>query len=1191
MRSVCGFLFLYICIFSSCKKKEPLFQLVDAGESGIDFNNQIIESDSVNILDVSNIYNGGGVGIGDFNKDGLEDVYFTGNKVSNKLYLNKGNFKFQDITNEAAVTGNGKWCRGVSVIDINNDGWLDMYVSVTLSIDSNQRKNLLYINQGADKNGVPHFKEMAAEYGLADTSYSTMASFFDYDNDGDLDMYLVVNEISDPRTPNIFHPLNKDSSFQNSSRLYRNDWNSSLKHGVFSNVSKQAGISADGYGHTATITDINKDGWKDIYVTNDYLPNDLLWINNHDGTFTEHLSDYFKHTSFNAMGNDIADINNDGLMDVVTLDMNPKDNYRKKEMMKANSYQTYQNSDQFGYNYQYVRNTLQLNQGPRMKQNDSIGAPIFSEIAFYSGMAETDWSWTPLLADFDNDGNRDLMVTNGFPRDVTDNEFIMFRNTAYAVASKSQLLGQIPEVKIHNYAFKNNANLTFSDVSENWGITMPTFSNGAAYVDLDNDGDLDFVVNNINDKASVYRNNERDQNKDSSHYLQIKLTGDSLNKAGIGAWVELHYDHGKQQVWENTPYKGYLSTVQDIGHFGLNNIKGIDSIIVKWPNGKTQLLQHVNADQLLQINISTALQDTLGSKEVFAMHTLFKEVTDSVGIHYMHQQYDFVDFNIQKLLPHKLSEYGPALAVGDIDGNGLDDIITGGAAGYSAQLFLQQPGGNKFTQKSLLPAAISKHGDDMGLLLFDADGDGDQDLYIAGGGYGNQPGSQSYQDKFYVNNGKGNYSLDSFALPNNLTSKFCVRAIDYDKDGDLDLFIAGRVDPWSYPKPVSSFIYRNDSKDGLIKFTDVTNEAAKDLKNIGLVCDALFTDFDNDGWPDLVLAGEWMPVTFLKNDKGVFKNITTTTGISNQLGWWNTIVAGDFDNDGDIDYAVGNAGQNTFYKASDQYPISIYAKDFDNNGSYDAFPTLWLPTSQLDQTKKEYPAQTRDDIIKQMIGMRTKFQNYKSYATATVDQLFTQDQLFGALRLKANNLQSSYLRNDGQGKFTMTALPVAAQLSVLNGMVADDFDGDGNLDILINGNDYGTEVSVGRYDALNGLMLKGKGDGSFEAQSILQSGIYIPGNGKALAKLRSSNGQYLVAATQNRGAMKMYALKATNKLYALQPDDFSAEIKLKNGKIQRQEFYYGSSFLSQSARFLTISNNIAAVTIFTIKGVSRKIDF
>jgi hypothetical protein len=698
------------------------------------------------------------------------------------------------------------------------------------------------------------------------------------------------------------------------------------------------------------------------------------------------------------------------------------------------------------------------------------------------------------------------------------------------------------------------------------------------------------VVNNINDEASVYRNNEREQNKDSSHYLQVKLTGDTLNKAGLGAWVELHYDHGKQQVWENTPYRGYLSTVQDIGHFGLGKVKTIDSVIVKWQNGKTQLLQHVNADQLLQINIATAVQGPAESKPIFATNNLFKEITDSAGIHYLHQQNDFVDFNIQKLLPHKLSEYGPALAVGDVDGNGMDDMITGGAAAYSAQVFLQQPG-NRFIQKALLSNTAGKLTDDMGLLLFDADGDGDQDLYIAGGGYQNPSGSAAYQDKLYMNDGKGNYTGDSLALPYNLTSKSCVRAIDYDKDGDLDLFVAGRVDPWSYPKPVSSFVYRNDSKGGHVKFTDVTNDIAKDLKNIGLVCDALFTDFDNDGWPDLVLTGEWMPVTFLKNVNGVFKNVTATTGISNQSGWWNTIVPGDFDNDGDIDYVVGNAGQNTLYKASDQYPVSIYAKDFDNNGSYDAFPTLWLPTSQLDQTKKEYPAQTRDDIVKQMIGMRSKFQNYKSFATATIDELFTKEQLKDALQLKANNLQSSYLRNNGSGKFTITALPPQAQLSVLNGMVGDDFDGDGNLDILINGNDYGTEVSVGRYDALNGLLLKGNGGGSFEALTILQSGIYIPGNGKALAKLRSSNGQYLVAATQNRGPMKLYELKATGKLYPLQPEDITAVINLKNGKTQRQEFYWGSSFLSQSARFLNVTGNVASVNIFNIKGVSRKIDF
>ena len=575
-----------------------------------------------------------------------------------------------------------------------------------------------------------------------------------------------------------------------------------------------------------------------------------------------------------------------------------------------------------------------------------------------------------------------------------------------------------------------------------------------------------------------------------------------------------------------------------------------------------------------------------------ATNTLFKEVTDSVNIHFIHQQNDFIDFNIQKLLPHKLSEYGPALAVGDIDGNGLDDMIAGGASSYSSQLFLQQPN-NSFIQKALLPndSLANKRNDDMGLLLFDADNDGDLDLYIASGGYQNQSGTAPYQDKFFVNDGKGNFTADLSALPHNLTSKFCVRAVDYDKDGDLDLFIAGRVDPWKYPKPVSSFIYRNDSKNGHTKFTDVTNEAAKDLKNIGLVCDAVFTDFDNDGWPDLILAGEWMPVTFLKNDKGIFKNISAASGINNQLGWWNTIVPGDFDNDGDIDYIVGNVGLNSYYKASDQYPVSIYAKDFDNNGSYDAFPTLFLPASQLDETKREYPAQTRDDIVKQMIGMRSKFQNYKTYANATFDQLFTKEQLKDALVLKANDLQSCYIRNDGNNKFTLQALPAQAQISVLNGMTVDDFDGDGNLDVLINGNDYGTEVSIGRYDALNGLMLKGDGKGDFIAQSIMESGIYIPGDGKALVKLRSENGRYLVAASQNRGALKIFELKKNIKFIPLAQDDMNAEIKYTNGKIQKQEFYYGCSFLSQSARFLSINGNISSVTIFNTKGVARKINF
>lgn len=477
----------------------------------------------------------------------------------------------------------------------------------------------------------------------------------------------------------------------------------------------------------------------------------------------------------------------------------------------------------------------------------------------------------------------------------------------------------------------------------------------------------------------------------------------------------------------------------------------------------------------------------------------------------------------------------------------------------------------------------------MGITLLDADGDGDLDIFLSRGGYESKSNSSDYQDQFFINDGKGNFKSDSLALPQNYTSKSCVRAIDYDKDGDLDLFISGRVDPWHYPQPVSSFIYRNDSKNGQIKFTDVTNQIAPGLNNIGLVSDALFTDFDNDGWPDLILAGEWMPLTFFKNDKGTFKNVTEKTGISNQVGWWNSITAGDFDNDGDIDYIMGNLGGNSFFKATSQYPASIYAKDFDNNGSYDAIPALYLRASQQDTSKKEFPVPGRDDIVKQIIGMRSQFQNYKSYANATMDQLFTKEQLSGALILKATNFSSSYCRNDGGGKFTLIPLPYKAQWSALNGMIADDFDGDNNLDVIINTNDFGTDVTYGRYDALNGLMLKGDGKGNFIPQTILESGIFIPGNGKALVKLRSKNGKYLLAGTQNKDQLKIFELKKDFKNILVQPDDVSADITFSTGKKQREEFYYGSSFLSQSARFLKIGNNVKSIVVTNSKGEKRAV--
>ena len=1181
-------LVLFALLAFSCKR-HTLFQKISSSHSGIHFNNEITESDSINPLDLVNLYNGGGVGIGDFNNDGLPDIYFTGNMVSNRLYLNKGNFVFDDITDKAGVGGLGRWGRGVSIVDINNDGLPDIYICNTIYKDSLKRRNILYINQGVDKDGIPHFKDMAKEYGLEAATESTMASFFDYDNDGDLDMYLTTNNANSSYDPSIFGPASGTGSKISVGRLYRNDWDSTLHHPVFHDVSKQAGIVFSGFGHAATTVDINGDGWKDIYVSDDFISDNILYINNHDGTFTDRSKEYFKHTSLNSMGQDVVDINNDGLADVVELDMSAPDNYRKKMMLNGNSYQTYQSFDLFGYQYQYIRNTLQLNQGPRVGQQGRIGSPAFSEIGFLSGISQTDWSWTPLVTDFNNDGLRDIVVSNGFRKDFSDHDFMVYRHSAYALASKKEVLKQIPEVKLHSYAFENNGDLTFGDVSKDWGLDEPGFSNGAVYADLDNDGAMDMVVNNIDGEASVYRNTTRDdkQNADNTHYLQITFTGGKQNINGLGAMADIYYDNGKHQVYENDPYRGYISTVQAMAHFGLGKIKVVDSVVIKWPGGKKQRLLKVNADKRIKVNIADADTNYSVSQPEIDFKAYFREVTDSLGLKYLHKKIDFVDFNIQKLLPHKLSEYNPALAVGDVDGNGLDDLIIGGDNFHPAQVFFQLPDG-KFKQRDLL--AVNNpyvHFSDAGLLLFDANGDGKLDLYAASGGYQDGPNTPAYQDRLYLNDGKGNFTLATDALPANFTSKSCVKACDYNKDGKPDLFVSGRVEPWAYPKPVSSMVLRNDSKDGHIKFTDVTADVAPALKNIGLVCDALFTDFDNDGWPDLILAGEWMPVTFLKNEHGKFVNVTANSGVSAQFGWWNSLVGGDFRHTGRTDYIVGNLGRNSLLQASDQYPVYITAGDFDNNGAYDAIPSLFLPDQKGD--KREFPMQGRDDLFKQMISLKKKFTDYKSFAVATMDEILTPEQRKAALRLKANMLQSCFLRNDGNGRFTLVPLPVEAQFSSLNGMEVGDFDGDGNLDVVINGNDYGTDVSIGRYDALNGLMLKGDGKGNFKPLSILQSGIYIPGNGKALVKLRDAKGHVFLAASQNKDSLKVFKLNIEAKTIAVKPLDAYAIIKYKNGKTEKQEFYYGSSFLSQSARFIKLEDDMTSVVVYDENGASRVI--
>lgn len=1165
-------IFLLLILYSCSNKENTLFQLRTQNETGIEFNNLIVETDSFNILTDEYIFNGGGVAVGDFNDDGLPDLFFTGNQVPNKLFLNEGKFKFKDVSTVAGIGAKERWSTGVTVVDINGDGLLDVYVCAAMFKESEKRANMLFVNQGLNGDGVPTFVESASQYGIAGADNSMMATFFDYNNDGLLDLYVLNNEQSKTIASNYREKI-IDGSAINNDRLYRNNGN-----GTFSDVTIEAGIIIEGFGLGLAVADLNSDGWSDLYISNDYTTNDILYINNQDGTFSNQSKAHLRHQSMFSMGSDISDYNNDGFPDIVTLDMLGENNFRKKTTISKNSYQTYISNEQWGYEYQHVRNMLHVGNGPNIP---------FSEIGFMAGMYQTDWSWSPLFVDMDNDGKRDLLITNGFPRDITDKDFANYRADVGGVASVRQLLDSIPIIKIPNYSYRNKGDWTFEDVGNAWGLNKPSFSNGSAYVDLDKDGDLDYVVNNINDPAFVFENT-LDHNENKPNYFRVKLNGSSSNSFGIGAKLVVRFGEGEFQYHEQQLSRGYLSAVEDIIHFGLGANKEISSLEILWPDGRYEKTDGLLANQVVELTHANAsakpdmLAFPLGPK---AVAPLLEEVSAQVGVDFIHQEMDKIDFNIQRTLPHKLTQYGPSLALGDLNGDGLEDFIIGSASTFSPLINLQKTDGT-FDSKEMFVSESEKSFEEMGMVLFDIDNDGDLDLYMVSGSSEFLPDATEYQDRLYVNDGKGNFTEAKDRIPVLKSSGTVVRAADFDGDGYMDLFVGGRTPIAQYPLPDQSLLLKNNQG----KLEDVTDLMAPGLRRIGMVTDALWTDIDGDGKHDLMVAGELMPISVFLN-KGTQLEKMAGTGLEDHLGWWNSLSAGDFDGDGDMDYVAGNMGSNNYYHPTAERPVKIYAKDFDLNKSIDPVTITYFK----DQENKyiPVPAHYWDDLYGQSTLFRRKFERYKQYARITEIDLFTPEELEGVTIKVGNYDRSSYIENLGNGKFEIHELPLLAQVAPVNGMVVDDLNQDGNLDVLLVGNDYGNEVFSGRYDALTGLVLLGDGKGDFEAVRSLESGFVVPGDAKAMAVLTMGDGRNLYLSTQNRNAMKIHTLKnpPSGTAFKVPAGIHTLVLELENGKTQKIEIFNRSGFLSNSGGFISLPSNLKSLKGIDYKGGVAGVEF
>ncbi|NQW76538.1 MAG: VCBS repeat-containing protein, partial [Cytophagales bacterium] len=860
-------------------------------------------------------------------------------------------------------------------------------------------------------------------------------------------------------------------------------------------------------------------------------------------------------TSLTAMGNEVGDVNNDGLADIVALDMLPKNTERKKQLAPPNNYQTYINSDQFGYTYQYMRNTLQLNSG---NQADGTSKP-FHEISLMAGISESEWSWCPSLADFDNDGYRDLFVTNGYPRDVTDRDFMLYRANTLQLSSSALMLEQVPVIKISNYAYRNRGDLTFEDVTEKWGLSIPSFSNGAAYGDLDNDGDLDYIVNNINDKAFLYRNNSREEQADRSHYLRIKFKGDQKNLQGFGAKIEGVFENGERFYYENTPYRGYLSSVEPVAHIGLGTKRKLKEIHIVWPNDKMQVIKKPGVDQILTVSMDAAKEPYQTLFE--ANKPLLKDISEELNLVDVHQEYDFIDFNYQNLMPFKLSQLGPGLSAGDVNGDGLEDFFQGGAKFYSGIFYIQNQAGQfnaKPLEKSI--SVPKKLGEDLGSLLIDFDQDGDLDLYIARGGNEDKLGAASFQDVIYVNDGKGNFTLDALSLPIFTESNAAVRASDFDHDGDLDLFVGGRNVPFQYPKSTTSRLLKNESVKGHIKFVDVTQTLAKDLIDVGLICDGIWSDYDLDGWQDIILAGEFSDIKILKNDRGRF-TLLKATGLEELSGIWTSLSSGDFDHDGDMDYVAGNMGKNTLLRANSKQPVDIWHGDLDGNGVYDLFPFVYFQTA--DGKMASASLFGKDDVHKMLNQTRQRWVYYKDFGKVTQENFFLATEKEKAKKISMQENSSIWIENVGDGKFKAHTLPMMAQISAMNGIQVRDINQDGHLDIMYVGNNYANEVFMGRYDASNGGVLLGNGKGKFTY--LDQSGLFVPKDAKSLISIDLGKKGLAFIASQNRG--KMHAFTSLGNTWTRMniPKGIQGFEYQFKGLKQRVEWTYGSSYLGQSA--------------------------